>query len=166
MSRRYNQKKESVVLLPEEVIGLEVAGILRCQFGAGHRLLERCEELAAVPSDNPVAPIVAAARMIRASGQLAFGLARIARIETRHRSIIEPVQPFAAAPAELNSEKNEPPGSAMKEFARRIENLSRMNDYDAQIDFVASAAGIEEYDARQIVPAPRLDGPEEEEEDG
>src|SRR5262249_51877680 len=144
------------VLPPEDSLGLAIADILQAQFGATHRLVERCETLASARRGDRVAPITAAARLLRASGQLALGLARVARIETRHRSIIARPQPLKAPEPELNSEKTEYPEgrTAVEELKYRLERLASFKEHDAQIDYVSGAVGIDDEEARRIVPGP------------
>lgn len=65
-------------------------------------LVTRCEAMAKVRRGDRLGPIYAAARLMRADAQVAKALAQVALLETRHRSIIERVQPPASKSPELN----------------------------------------------------------------
>jgi hypothetical protein len=166
MSNGDNQKNPAI-LPPEDSIGLAVADVLQAQFDVTRRLVERCETLASARRGDRVAPITAAARLLRASGQLALGLARVARIETRHRSIIERPQPLKPSEPELNSEKNQYPEgrTALQELEHRLERLVGFQEHDAQVNYVAGALGIDEDEASQIVPGPYARSDDDEEDD-
>jgi len=58
----------------------------------GASLIARCEQLAMAQRGDRLAPIYAAARLMRAQAQVADALAHVAQVERRRRSIVERIQ--------------------------------------------------------------------------
>src|SRR6185295_17862881 len=73
----------------------------------GAALVERCQQLAAGRRGDRLGPMHAAARLLQANAKVADALAHVARIERRHRSIVERIQPVRVDPKELIQKKLE-----------------------------------------------------------
>ena len=58
-------------------------------------LAEHCERMACIPTQDRIAPVHAAARVLTASALVATALAKVTSAESRQRRIIEHVQPVA-----------------------------------------------------------------------
>jgi hypothetical protein len=109
----------------DERIRRDACAQLGAQFEDVRSLVKRCKVLA---NDGDIDAINAASGLIRANAQLAAGLARVAQIETRHRSIVEKPheKPQAEPPqrAELNSRNSLPSpseGGSNEGAKRRLE---------------------------------------------
>lgn len=155
MDQENNQGLKPEILAPEQDLGRAVAEELKAQFATSRRLLARCERLAGAQRGDRVGPIQAAASLLRANAQLANSVARVASIETRHRSISEVSQSVGAAAAELNSIKpGEEPfdrNKALDALERKLQRLRDFEDLRGHTDFVADAAGISTDDVYETV---------------
>lgn len=156
-----NRDLSTIILPPEDDIGRAVAEELRGQFGSSRRLIARCENLAAAQRGDRVRAIFAAANLLRASAHMANSVARVAKIETRHRSISEVSQPLRSPEDELNSKKREAQEKfehnrkARRELEDKLQRMLDLEQYQAHLDFVASAAGIDAHLLSAEVPPPR-----------
>ena len=74
------------------------------------RLLAQCSLLTVAPYDQSLSAMRTATRLLRSQSDAAQALARVARGETRHRTIVEYVEPKNGKPAEarLNSKIETP----------------------------------------------------------
>lgn len=79
----------------------------------GNSLLSHCEEAAANPYNEQIGAIQAAARLMKASAEVAKALATVAGVEQRTKHIIETVQHDSPKTRELNSTKSIPPRDAL-----------------------------------------------------
>jgi hypothetical protein len=167
MGSRSNPDLNQEILPPaaeEDGMGRAVAEQLHGHFGAGSRLIALCEVLAETPGADRMPPIYAAASLLRASAQVASSFARVAGIETRHRSIHQ----MAASPApELNS-KNFSGKGGNEDALKRLEDiLQKVRDshaYQAHLDYVVSTAGVDTVDVYEdVLEGGRRDLDDEEE---
>jgi len=136
------------VMPPEDQLGMSIADVLRDYFDASRRLLERCEVLAGTEGADAVNAITAASRLLRSNAQMAFGAARVARIETRRRSFTEKIQSPAALQRELNSKKithSENEG-ARQELLDRLDRMAAEKEFQGHLDFIASSLGVPDND--------------------
>jgi hypothetical protein len=80
-----------------------VAARLAEHVDIGSSLIAHCEHLAGLAKGDRVAPVHAAARLMRADAQVAQAFAQVAQLERRSRRIVERVQPVVPKNADLNS---------------------------------------------------------------
>lgn len=92
---------------PDDQLRQTAAAHLSAPLDRNARLIERCEALASAQRGDRIGALNAAARIMRADAALAAMFARVARIETRHRSFSETNQMTKADKAELNAKKIE-----------------------------------------------------------
>ena len=158
MDQKRNQMQPAAILPPEEDAARVVADQLRLQFGVSRRLIAFCEDLAFKEGGDPLRAVHTAADVLKATAQFAHGFARVAQIETRHRSFHETVQPVSPAP-ELNCEIPTPRGEEdradlLQQLDGRLKRLSDQSDYDRHRDYAASALGLELDAVTDLVPTP------------
>ncbi|HWA90981.1 MAG TPA: hypothetical protein VG889_13160 [Rhizomicrobium sp.] len=147
MTRKNNPMPPAAVLAPEDPANREVAEELRTHIDFTRRMMLLCEDLALAPEGDRIGAIKAAAGLLRANAQIANSFARVAGIETRHRSISEVSQ--APAP-ELNSRNfTAPGGDPRRELRRRLHRLAVANQkkYDRDL-FYGFAANMPNYSPR------------------
>jgi hypothetical protein len=161
MDQECNHNPPAVILPPEDDAARVVADQLRLQFGVSRRLLTLCEDLAFKEGGDPLGAVHTAADVLKATAQFAHGFARVARIETRHRSFhetIQPVSPPVAAVAELNCENPTPRGEShadmLQQLDDRLQRLADQEDHKRLQDYAASALGLELFEVTDLVPTP------------
>lgn len=116
---------------PDEAMRLSAAGHLSTQIGRSLDFIDRCEHLAAVGKHNKLAAINAAAAMMRANAMVAGAFARLAQVETRHRTIVEMPQGVGGKGGGLNSPFHDPArdqdirATLERRFARIAEAAAR-----------------------------------------
>ena len=91
-----------VPLKPEELRQRSAEHLLR-QLDSVTELATHCERLSGIPTQDRIAPIIAAARLLTASAHVATALARVTSTESRQRKIIERVQTVVTQKPDLNS---------------------------------------------------------------
>ena len=95
------------------------------QIGAS--LIARCEQLAMAQRGDRLAPIYAAARLMRAQAHGADALAHVAQVERRRRSIVERIQPAQPTKDELiqeiEKERAAKSANAREELEDRLDRL-------------------------------------------
>ena len=77
----------------------ELAGYLVKAGG----MIDRCEAMSKAARGDRLGPVYAAARLMNANAQVARALAHVALVESRHRTIVEKIQPPAPKNPQLNS---------------------------------------------------------------
>jgi hypothetical protein len=100
----------------------ELAGYLT----QSREMLARCNTLSKATRGDRIGPLNAAARLMTANAQVAKALAHVALLESRHRTIVETVQPPKPENPELNSQIPNPLSAAktMAEMEYRLEQLT------------------------------------------
>jgi len=96
------ERTENALAKSDEKLRRLAAARLAEQLDIGSGLVERCEQLAAIPDTDRVRAILAAARMMQANAAAARALARVAGVEARSRRIVEYVQP----PVPISNDSN------------------------------------------------------------
>lgn len=84
--------KSTVEFSAEEFRHYAAARVME-QLDVSSGLIQQCEHLAALPETDRLATINASARLMNANAHLARALSRLVQGETRHRQIVERVQP-------------------------------------------------------------------------
>lgn len=127
-------------------------------------MVERCEVLAG--GGDPIVAIIAAATLARANAQLGISLARVAKVETRHRSITDRTVRTAGKPSQsvpwgagLNSRNSLPvprPDPSINDAKRKalVERLDRLfkvqqdeQQRQDEFDHLEAAPGADPYAA-------------------
>lgn len=99
----------------------------------GAALIARCEHLAMAQRGDRLAPIYAAARLMRAQAHVADALAHVAQVERRRRSIVERIQHDQPTKEELIQEiEREKKARSLDPLAELEDRLDRL--LQAEID--------------------------------
>jgi hypothetical protein len=113
---------ETPVISPADELRRQAAQYLIDHLEISSSLMARCEALAHQSKGDRTTPVFAAARLMQASADTARTLSQVANGETRHRLIVERVEP-------PRSQSSGPVGRAIDEvsqnLARRLLSLSR-----------------------------------------
>jgi hypothetical protein len=100
--------QETLIPLPQDTQHRQIAVTeLALHLIKGNSLLSRCEE-AAASSYEQIGAIQAAAKLMRASAEVARALAMVTGVEQRTKHVIETVQQDKPKKRELNSAKSAP----------------------------------------------------------
>ncbi|HEY4941110.1 MAG TPA: hypothetical protein VII56_06755 [Rhizomicrobium sp.] len=90
----------------------------------GASLIQRCEDLSLVRKGDRLGPIYAAARVLRADAQVAQALARVAQVESCHRSVVETVaKPDPKFVAWQQQQQTRKPSEIRAELAQRLAKI-------------------------------------------
>ena len=119
------------ILLPapqsqDEIKRQSAIDTLAAMLATSMAMLSRCQARANAARGDRLGPVYAAAQLLHANASIAKALAHVGCVETRHRSIVEKIQPPGSQKAELNSgvpptpEEND---AALVELGRRIDRL-------------------------------------------
>ena len=92
-------------------------------LAASMEMLARCQAQANASRGDRLGPVYAAAQLLHANANIARALAHVGCVETRHRSIVERVQPPESQKPELNCTPPQRGDEAMVELRRRIDRL-------------------------------------------
>ena len=113
-------------------------------------LIQRCEELALRRKGDKLGPIDAAARLMRANAVVASALARVAQVESRHRSVVETVaKPDPKFVAWQQARETRKPSEIRAALAQRLTEVAE-----------AARAKVEAEDVLQMhTDMKHLDGP-------
>jgi hypothetical protein len=98
---------------------------LAAHLEVGISLTQLCEVLSGTKDGDRLAPIHAAARMMRSVAAVAAAMASVGKLERPRRPIAEPVQKFDPEAAELNSTFQEKKKTAA-EYKERTENMRKL----------------------------------------
>ena len=107
---------------PEHPLRAVAAEHLTAQLARNARLIARAEKLAGAQRGDRVAALNAAARLMRADAGLLAHLARVAQIESVHRTISQTIPTFGSGAPGLNSNISEEEQEAKVEKVWRIMN--------------------------------------------
>ena len=92
-------------------------------LAASMEMLARCQGQANASRGDRLGPVYAAAQLLHANANIARALAHVGCVETRHRSIVERVQPPESQKPEFNCTPPQRGDEAMVELRRRIDRL-------------------------------------------
>ena len=87
----------------DEVHRQSAASELAAYLACARTMIARCEAMSKAARGDRLGPIHAAARLMNANAQVARALAHVALVESRHRTIVEKIQPPAQKNPQLNS---------------------------------------------------------------
>lgn len=109
---------------PETRLKQAAADHIAAQLACNARLMARCEALADAKRGDRIAALNAASRLMRADAGLLAQLARVAQIESVHRTISQTIPVFGGGAPGLNSNFSEEEAEATREKLWR-----RMNEH-------------------------------------
>ncbi len=95
--------ENATTLSPDEAIRLAALERLSLQLDGALGFLAVCQGQTAVPEKDPLRAVGAAASILRGSAVVAGALARLAQVETRHRTIVQFPEGFDSKGRPLNS---------------------------------------------------------------
>ncbi len=96
------EKENAEKALTPDVIRQRSSARLLAQLDVVTDLAAHCQQVAADRNTDRIAPVLAAAKLITASAQVASALAKVTSAEQRQRRIIERIQSFAPQKPYLN----------------------------------------------------------------
>jgi hypothetical protein len=120
--------------LPETRLKQAAADHITAQLACNARLMAHCEALAEAKRGDRVAALNAASRLMRADAGLLAQLARVAQIESVHRTISQTIPVFGSGAVHSNSNFSEEEllrEKAGEKLARLVERHVR--DYERKI---------------------------------
>lgn len=109
---------------PEIALRHAAANHITASLARNARLMARCEELAGARRGDRIAALNAAARLMRADSGTLSMLARVAQMESIHRTITQTIPAFGANEPGLNSNLSEEEQEKLREKIWR-----RMNEH-------------------------------------
>jgi hypothetical protein len=122
----------------DEVKRQSAVDTLAAMLATSMAMLSRCEAQANAARGDRLGPVYAAAQLLHANANIAKALAHVGCVETRHRSIVEKIQPPGSQKAELNSklpreETAEERETALEELEHRFDRLIEAHRAEQEI---------------------------------